>query len=305
MTATINATEQYDAAIQLLEASQGYRVLRRFEPRTRYNDEPWNLGDRSRARVGVFVDCETTGLDTESDEIIELALVSFGYDAETGAVYDVHPPLSWLEEPRKPISPEIADLTGITPEMVKGKRIDDEAVEALLGAANLVIAHSARFDRKMVERRMRCFEAMPWACSQEDVDWKRFGVTGGALLNIAMSAAGVFTEGAHRAAHDCQLGIHVLATAMLDGTPAMAHLLKSARTPTQRVRALGSPRYASNVLKARSYRALYYGGAFQYWYKDVRSDAEASREMDWCRDEASADPDVQLIGATDRFSVRA
>lgn len=305
MTATLNPTEQYDAAIQLLEASQGYRVLRRFTPQSRYNDELWNLGDKTQTRLGVYVDCETTGLDTDRDEIIELALVSFCYDASTGAIFDVHPPASFFQEPTRPITPEITELTGITSEMVAGQQIDEPFVLDLLGEAHLIIAHSARFDRKMLERRIRAFETLPWACSQEDVDWKRFGVSGGALLNIAMAACGVFTEGAHRAAHDCQLGIHVLATAMLDGRPAMAYLLESARQPTYRVRALYSARGTNNALKARGYRALYNGSTFLLWYRDLRDRSLIDVELDWCRTTVYADPDVQELTAKDRYSVRA
>jgi DNA polymerase-3 subunit epsilon len=295
-----------ETALRALDASGDYRVLRRFVPQDVYTDEPWNIGEKSSARLGLYLDTETTGLDTDADEIIELALVPFVYDAESGVVYRTREALSYLEEAKRPITPEIVEITGITPDMVVGQRIDDDAVNALVKDAAIIIAHSARFDRKMAERRLPCFRDKPWACSQEEVPWRRFGVAGGALLNIAMAACGVFTDGAHRAAHDCQLGVHVLATAEHEGRTAMSYLLESARQPTHRVRALYSPRDAKSALKARGYHALYHGDSFRYWYKDLRPDGlNVEQEMAWCEAYAFASPDVQLLTARDRYSVRA
>lgn len=290
-------------ALAVVTASPDHRVLKRFDPQTRYDEEPWNLGEPSGARLGVFCDIESTGLDVESDDVIELSLVPFTYDAQRGIVYNVLPALTYLEEPSRPITPEITNITGITPEMVKGYRIDDAAVNELIGRTAIVFAHNADFDRRMGERRIPSFANVPWCCTQRECDWRKFGVSGGALLNIAMTTCGVFTEGAHRATHDCQMGIHVLATAMSEGRTALSYLLESAREPTLRVCAMGAPRDTKDMLKARGYRALYQGGQFQYWYRDMRV-ADASLEMEWCRREGCAHPVTKTLTARDRYSRR-
>jgi hypothetical protein len=53
------------------------------------------------------------------------------------------------------IPPEITNITGIADEMVAGHRIDDRAVDDLLGRVVLVIAHDADFDRRFLEKRPR------------------------------------------------------------------------------------------------------------------------------------------------------
>src|SRR4051812_41206881 len=109
------------AAVALVESSPDFRVLRRFVPRERYALESWNDGDPADARVGVYVDCETTSLDRGAAEIIEFAAVPFSYDYRSGVVYDVMPPLSFFEEPKGAISEEITEITGITRDMVRGQ----------------------------------------------------------------------------------------------------------------------------------------------------------------------------------------
>jgi DNA polymerase-3 subunit epsilon len=305
----VSATIDIPGALVTLQASKDYRVLRRFAPRTAYALEAWNLGAPPVTRLGLYVDVEATGLDTEADEIIELGAVPFTYDPNTGVVFDVRASLSFLEEPRRAISPAITELTGITQEMVAGKSIDEAAVTAVASGAAIVIAHNANYDRRMLERRLPIFAELPWACSQREIPWKKFGVHGGALQNILMSACGEFTDDAHRGVMDCYVGVHVLAAAhlhdplALEDRTALSYLLESARQPTKRVCAIGSPMHAKDLLRGRGYRALYQYGRFAYWYIDLRENVD--EELEWCRTQAFAEPEVQNLTAKDRYSIRA
>jgi DNA polymerase III subunit epsilon len=68
-------------AERILEASFDHIVLRRVPP-----PSDWQFAQvMTEVRRAVFVDTETTGLN-ERDEVIELALVPFDYDRETGAI---------------------------------------------------------------------------------------------------------------------------------------------------------------------------------------------------------------------------
>lgn len=277
-----------------------YRVLRRFVPRDRY-------ATGTGALLGLFVDIEATGLDTESDEIIELAIVPFRFDGTNVAICEVLPPLVWLEEPKtKRISPEIAELTGITPEVVAGHAIDDDVANATIQQASLVIAHNADYDRRMGERRLPSFAGRAWACSQREIPWKKFGVNGGALANVLMSATGEFTDDAHRAAVDCQVGIHCLAGAVADGRSAFEYLIESVKQPTSRICAIDTPMSTKEMLRARGYRALYINGRFAFWYRDLKDDGQnVAAECQWVEHECYGFPQVKRISARDRFSVRA
>ncbi len=142
-------TNQLEALAAQLDASPDYRVLRRFVPPSRYHE-----GDGSATARGVVVDVETTGLDTVRDRIIEFCGVPFEFEKESGRILAVEEPVTFLQDPGRPIPAEVTRLTGITDDMVAGKAIDEEAVGAMLADVGLVIAHNAGFDRPFVDRRL-------------------------------------------------------------------------------------------------------------------------------------------------------
>ncbi len=125
-----------EAMAGALQASGQYRVQRRLQPRLRINDSRG-----APTRLGLFVDVETTGLDPTKHEIIELGMIPFSYLLD-GLICDIGPPYEQFQEPSSPIPPTITRLTGITDAMVAGKRIDIDAVRALVDSASLVIARS-------------------------------------------------------------------------------------------------------------------------------------------------------------------
>src|SRR5665647_920184 len=83
---TLMTTDDQDLAAMAhtLEASGEYRVLRRLAFRQHFST-PTEL-----TKVGILFDVETTGLDTASDEVVELGMVKFSYhpDGTVAAVLD-------------------------------------------------------------------------------------------------------------------------------------------------------------------------------------------------------------------------
>ena len=261
-----------------LEASPDYRVLRRFVPPGRYH-----VGDGSPTATAVVVDVETTGLDPVRDRIIEFCGVPFEFERESGRILAVGEPVSYLEDPGRPIPAEVVQLTGIDDAMVAGKRIDEAAVGKLLGEAGLLIAHNAAFDRPFVDRRLPAFRDKPWACSQKEVPWKALGVSSGALEFLLMKRCGLFFDG-HRADADCLALIHLLQQPFDDGTLPMRLLLASARTPSFKVWALNAPFEKKDVLKQRRYRwSNGDGNQAKAWHTSVTA-AELEAEETWLRE---------------------
>jgi DNA polymerase-3 subunit epsilon len=125
---------------EALAKSNNYRVLRRLQPREIFKP---SIGHATK--TGILLDVETTGLDQQKDEVIELGMVKFDYLSD-GRVAGVRDVFSSFNEPAVTTPPEVSALTGIKNEMVAGQTIEEVAVTAFLDDAAIIIAHNAGFD---------------------------------------------------------------------------------------------------------------------------------------------------------------
>jgi DNA polymerase-3 subunit epsilon len=278
-----------------------WRLLRRLRVPDRFNDPQG--GTLKRALV---VDVETTGLSTENDDVIQLAMLPFDYEVESGRILKVHKTSAFdgLREPAVPISEEAALITGITDEMVAGKSIDDAAVAAIVANADLIIAHNAYFDRPMVERHWDCFAEKHWACTLSSVDWLREGFSAGKLDYLGMQF-GWFYDG-HRALADCEACLALLAQVLpKSGRRVIAAVREAALQDDYLVRAIDAPYDLRDKLKQRGYRwrpAELPNG--KVWWT-MTPDPEA--EVAWLQAEVygcKAEVPVHEITALTRFSER-
>jgi len=293
-------SDQLETLARTLEATGDYRVIRRLKPRPRIIPP-----SGTPVRLGLVVDVETTGLDPQRDEIIELAMTPFTYGLD-GAVFSVEEGFQSLRQPSEPISPEITAITGITNEMVAGQVIDPAEVARFAAPASLVIAHNAAFDRRFLERFSDVFSTKPWACSFSQIDWAAEGYEGTKLAYLAQ-AAGFFYD-RHRATHDCLATIELLAMRLpRSNVTGLSRLLDGARAVTWRIWAENSPFDLKDVLKARGYRWNGDPGPQpRAWYIDV-PEAQRETELRFLRAEIyryEVDPPIRRIDAYDRFSDR-
>jgi DNA polymerase III subunit epsilon len=285
----------------VLDESDDYRVLRRLQSRNQYNQP-----DGSDTKLAIFLDLETTGLDPERDEIIELAMVPFWF-ASDGHIFEVHEAFDELREPSSGRIPEeITRITGITDEMVRGKTINSERVAEIAAPAALIIAHNANFDRRFAEKAFDVFSTKAWACSMTQIPWKQELFEGMKLEYLAMKSG--FFYDAHRAATDCYAGIELLSRRLpQSGDQALLTLLNEARKPSCRVWAENAPFDFKDILKARGYRWNDGNdGRPKSWYGDIQ-EAELEEELLYLRSEIyqrEVDVPVVRISAFDRFSVR-
>jgi len=286
-------------AVKLLDAHPDYKIIRRITPRKSFAE---NNG-RALSR-GVVVDTETTGTDSTKDAIIELGMVLFEYDPETGIAYNVLGTLDQLEEPGFPIPPESTAVHGITDLMVAGKKISDSDVEQFLNGVSLVIAHNAKFDRVFLEKRLPIFESMPWACSFAQIDWGGEGV-GSAKLDYIAYQFGLFYD-AHRAEVDCFALLEVLQRPLpKSGDLVLKVLLRSLSLKSYTIFALGSPFETKDVLKARSYR---WDGDKKCWHITVTGDELLKDEVSWLKtnvyNSRAAKVEIEVQNCLSRFSNR-
>jgi DNA polymerase III epsilon subunit family exonuclease len=153
-----------------------------------------------------FVDVETTGASAHwGDRVIEIGVVRMEGGRKVGEYQQ-------LIDPRRPISPGVTILTGITAEMVQGQPTFQQQIPALLpllrGAA--VVGHNVRFDLSFLHREFRgagqelaeLLGAVP-VFDTVRIARRRFG-RGGNALQILSRKMGIEPTAAHRALADAQ-----------------------------------------------------------------------------------------------------
>lgn len=300
-------TAELENLAATLEASQQYRVLRRFDADTLFRRHlvPEN-GDIGLATV---LDTETTGKDASADHIVELGMVTFAYDRVTGRVLSALERFNELEDPGMPIPEAASRVNGITDDMVRGKRINDEAVQLTVEMSDFIIAHNSRFDREICERRFPFMKGKPWACSLSQVDWESSGMASAKLEFIAFRM-GFYYE-AHRADADCLALLHALDQPLVDGdgrTP-LAHVLSNYQTEARRIWAVSASYDAKDLLKARGYHWSdgTKPGTDKAWWIDVPME-QFEDELAWLRVNAYGNRafsvPVDKIDAFSRFTSR-
>jgi DNA polymerase-3 subunit epsilon len=262
-------------ATRLLDAHPDFKVIRRILPRVTFGDHDGRVLSK-----GVVVDTETTGINPDKDAIIELGMVLFEFDLETGCAYRVLNTFDQLEEPGFPVSPESTAVHGITDEMVAGQKINDDEVAAFLDGVSLVIAHNSKFDRVFLEKRLPIFETLPWGCSFAQVDWSGEGI-GSAKLDYISYKYGFFYE-AHRAEGDCFALLEILQQPLpKSGELVLKSILNSLAQKSYQVFATGSPFETKDVLKARGYR---WDGEKKCWHTTVVGDDAIKAEVEWLKE---------------------
>lgn len=294
----------YDSAITdaviLLDENPDFKVIRRISTRKAFAEN-----DGRTLIKGVVVDTETTGTNPDQDAIIELGMVLFEFDPQTGVAYNVLGAFDELEDPGFPIPPDSTKVHGITDEMVVGKKINNNNVSQFLENVSIVIAHNAKFDRVFLEKRLPIFESLPWACTFAQIDWNGEGV-GSAKLDYIAYQYGFFYD-AHRAEVDCFALLEILQKQLPKSKElVLKSLLLSLHQKSYTISALGSPFETKDILKAKGYR---WNGDKKCWHNTLTGDDAIKEEVVWLKENVyggkSAKVEIEVLNCFTRYSNRS
>ena len=155
--------------------------------------------DRRLPERLLILDTETTGLQSERDHCIEIGAVLF-HVAERAVLDQVSFLLPCQANPAEPINGISAAVSRTPQPWQAGLHF----FEAMLDAADLVVAHNVKFDRAWFGREPLPAISKPWLCTMEDIRWPpslRLKPTP-SVRDLALAHA-VPVWAAHRALTDC------------------------------------------------------------------------------------------------------
>lgn len=259
---------------------------------------PINLAERTpneRVCAIVFLDTETTGMSPITDKVIELGMVRCTFSLDRKILLSIDRIYDAYEDPKRPIPPEITKLTGITDEMVKDHRFDDDLVLNFIAGNPLVVAHNAKFDRPFFDRRFPALSGCAWACSAKEITWQDYGF-GGYKLEFLVQSLGYFYD-AHRACNDCL----ALCYLMHLQQKAFEELINRSLLTTYRIDAIKAPFGVKDQLKDHGYR---WDGNDKIWYINVIGTEEAKEQVNFLQSvypEATRSVRITSMTAKDRF----
>ena len=211
------------------------------------------------------IDFETTGIEVTRGHVIEGAVVLMR--VENGCLGEELECYSSTNDPGYPIPAEIIALTGISDEMVRGQRLDWGKFNAIVGRADLIIAHNASFDRGWLEThgQFRSSKWAKWGCTFAMIDWKKeHGMPCATLRHIAWEHG--YFPNSHRALDDVRTMLHVLKMKSR-GKPDATYFEQLAKTATlgrRLVLAKGSPFDKKDSLKANRF---FWAPTRKVWWK--------------------------------------
>jgi len=224
----------------------------------------------------VVLDVETTGLNVDKGEVIQIALRPFFVSPTTGAVSGVKKNIGYLQQPSYPLDPIITEITGFSDEDLKGESIPWDRVAKLLSKCQFIICHNAAFDRQWVEKALQnAGQSVPsdaiWCCSMTQVDWNSV-CRASKALEVLCAWHGFFYD-SHNASADVDATLHLLRK-----DSYMKEMLENALQSDYHVFAAGSQRDENHLLKQRRYR---WNPELGCWWKAVNNLQEAEHESSW------------------------
>jgi DNA polymerase-3 subunit epsilon len=154
------------------------------------------------AKIVVILDFETTGLDENSDQVIEFGAILYSIEYRC-ILQQISTLFSVEANPAININRINVEPTKIiTRELCEGCILQ---FEQWLRVCDYLIAHNARFDKKWLRHILspEMEYSKPWLCTYEDFRWP-LNDKESSLVTTALNH-GIGVSSAHRALVDCQL----------------------------------------------------------------------------------------------------
>ena len=158
--------------------------------------------------VFICLDCETTGLETESDRIIEIGIAKFDFE-KTHEIYET------LVDPEMSIPAISTEIHHITDDMVQNKPKIQEILQDIFSfvGKHIIVGHGIMTDLKFLAAAAKKHNIACKILSHPHIDTLRlarlYGESPTNSLETLRKHFNIADEGAHRAMNDVTVNIEV------------------------------------------------------------------------------------------------
>lgn len=176
-------------------------------PAPLYIDKTTHLNDRDTCFVAI-IDTESTGL-AAIDEPISIGIILLEITVAKGELIKEIGRYYGEQEPTVEINPEASAVNGFTIDKLRNKKFDISEIKNLIDKADILIAHNAKFDYRMVWKIYEGSAQKIWACSIYSLKfyWSEFL---NKKLNTLCEAFNIERKSPHNALSDCEALLELL-----------------------------------------------------------------------------------------------
>ncbi|MCO4889057.1 DNA polymerase III subunit epsilon [Cupriavidus sp. WGtm5] len=152
-------------------------------------------------RVAI-VSTETTGF-TPADEPVSIGLLLVEVSPRAGGLVREVAEYYGSQEPTVPISAAATDTHGLTVDMLRGRCFDLGAIRAIVDDAEVLVAHGAAFNARMLEKVLPGIQHKRWRCSVRQVRWSQYFHAANHKLDTLCEQLHIFRPRPQVALDDC------------------------------------------------------------------------------------------------------
>jgi len=271
-------------------------ILKKFD--SSIFPESKNISNDDKARMICFLDLETTGLNSNKDQIVEIAIKLVSINEIDGQLLGVVDSYESFNDPKIVMDEKNIAIHGITNEMVLGQFIDWDRVKNIFEKSDIVVAHNARFDRSFMDKYFPLSEEKVWACSVNDIDWAGLGFSSRSQELLCIWH-GFYYE-SHRAMTDVDALIHLVTNDSYVDEKPIKQLIANAFQLGYKILALNSSIKLKDDLRNNGY---YWNSDNKYWWKIIKEN-DLEPEKDWLSTNiynGSFLGQVELVTPADRY----
>lgn len=172
--------------------------------------QPLHVASSPSNKLVCVIDTETTGLD-QRDEPISVAVVLLEIEPIKGKLIREVDSYYGLREPSVPMHPKAQAIHGMSLEQLRGASFDMKKLRKIVDSADILVAHNAQFDRRMISKVVPGLMHAKWVCSINSLSWLWKEVSPkGASLDAICEVLELDRPRPHNAMADCRALITVL-----------------------------------------------------------------------------------------------